>query len=169
MRIITFLSLILIPINLISQTSQIDIDWIGNEQYNIGQNSVIVPKTKNFQNNYSYGEYFRIVKQWESDKIINESSVQITNLSYSNIDVEQFSGLDKINFKNEPEISFKSSVSKSKIFTFLEVNPIILIDGVYKKIESFDINYRFSDTPNNSSKSIQSSVMRNGNWYQFFI
>ena len=169
MRIITFLSLILIPINLICQTSQIEIDWIGNDRYNIGQNSVIVPKTKNFQNNYSYGEYFRIVKQWESDKIINESSVQITNLSYSNIDIEKFSGLDKINFKNEPEISFNSSVSKSKIFTFLEVNPIILIDGVYKKIESFDINYRFSDTPNNSSKSIQSSVMRNGNWYQFFV
>ena len=40
MRIITFLSLILISANFFSQSSQIDIDWFGEEQYNIGNSSL---------------------------------------------------------------------------------------------------------------------------------
>ena len=75
MRIITFLTLILISSNFFSQSSQIDINWVGYEQYYIANKSLIVPKSKDFKNNYSYGDYYRIVKQWESDKIIDELSL----------------------------------------------------------------------------------------------
>tara|TARA_B100000482_G_C12474825_1_gene246295 strand:+ start:329 stop:553 length:225 start_codon:yes stop_codon:yes gene_type:complete len=61
MRIITFLSLILISSNFFSQSSQIDIDWFGKEQYNIGNISFIVPNSKNFKNNYSYGDYTELL------------------------------------------------------------------------------------------------------------
>ena len=83
MRIITFLALILISANFFSQSSQIDINWEGNEHYNIANMSLIVPKSKDFKNNYSYGDYYRIVKQWESDRIIDESSIEISNIIYS--------------------------------------------------------------------------------------
>ena len=86
MRIITFLSLILISTNFFSQSSQIDIDWFGEEHYNIGNSFLIVPNSKNFKNNYSYGDYYKIVKQWESDKIIDDSSVEISNIIYTDID-----------------------------------------------------------------------------------
>ena len=99
MRIITFLSLILISSNFFGQSSQIDIDWLGEEQYNIGNISLIVPNSKNFKNNYSYGDYYRVVKQWESDRIIDESSVEISNIIYSDIDISNYNGLEKINFK----------------------------------------------------------------------
>ena len=92
MRITTFLSLILISANFFSQSSQIDIDWFGEEQYNIGNLSLIVPNSKNFKTNNSYGDYYKIVKQWKSDKIIDESSVEISNIIYSDIDmIYQFS------------------------------------------------------------------------------
>ena len=58
MRIITFLGLILISINLFSQSSKIDIDWFGEEQYNIGNSSIIVPNSKNFKNNYRKNNLF---------------------------------------------------------------------------------------------------------------
>ena len=51
--------------------------------------SLIVPKSKDFKNNYSYGDYYRIVKQWESDRIIDESSIEISNIIYSDIDISQ--------------------------------------------------------------------------------
>ena len=137
MRIITFLSLILISTNFFSQSSQIDIDWFGEEQYNIGNSSLIVPNSKNFKNNYSYGDYYKIVKQWESDKIIDESSVEISNIIYSDIDISEYNGLEKINFSNEANFRFNSSISKNKIFSFLELEPIIFEDGKYKRVESF--------------------------------
>ena len=55
MRIITFLTLILISSNFFSQSSQIDINWVGNEQYNIAGKSLIVPKSEDFKNLYFVG------------------------------------------------------------------------------------------------------------------
>ena len=87
MRIITFLALLLISAN-----------------YNIANMSLIVPKSKDFKNNYSYGDYYRIVKQWESDRIIDESSIEISNIIYSDIDISQFNGLEKINFPKKLDL-----------------------------------------------------------------
>ena len=108
MRIITFLALILIYTNFFSQSSQVDINWVGDEQYNIANKSLIVPKSKDFKNNYSYGDYYRIVKQWESDRIIDESSVEVSNIIYSDIDLSEFNGLENINFPKEASFKFNS-------------------------------------------------------------
>jgi len=169
MRIIVFITLILISSNFFSQSSQIDINWVGDEQYNIANKSLIVPKSKDFKNNYSYGDFYRIVKQWESDRIIDESSVEISNIIYSDIDISEFNGLKKINFSKEPSFKFNSSVSKNITFSFLELDPVIFEDGKYKKVESFVVNYRYSENSKTIKNSTQSSVMRNGDWYQFFV
>ena len=169
MRIITFLALLLISANFFSQSSQIDINWEGNEHYNIANMSLIVPKSKDFKNNYSYGDYYRIVKQWESDRIIDESSIEISNIIYSDIDISQFNGLEKINFPKEASFKFNSSISKNLIFSFLELDPIIYEDGKYNKVESFVVTHRYSEKSKNNENLIQSSVMRNGDWYQFFV
>ena len=39
-----------------------------------------------------------LLEQWESDRIIDESSVEISNIIYSDIDISHFNGLEKINF-----------------------------------------------------------------------
>ncbi len=169
MRILLISVLFIFSTNLLGQSLKIDIDWEGEKHYNIGKNSYQVPNTKNFKDNYSYGENFSLVKQWSSDKIIDESSIQINNIIYSDIDIAEYNGLEKISFSREPHFRFNSSISKNKIFSFLELDPIIFKDGKYKKVESLIINYRFSDRSKNKKNPIQSSVMRNGDWYQFFI
>ena len=150
MRIITFLALLLISANFFSQSSQIDINWEGNEHYNIANKSLIVPKSKDFKNNYSYGDYYRIVKQWESDRIIDESSIEISNIIYSDIDISQFNGLEKINFPKKASFKFNSSISKNLIFSFLELDPIIYEDGKYMKVESFVVTHRYSEKSKNN-------------------
>ena len=169
MRIIAFLSLILFYVNNYSQSLQIEVDWVGDEQYNIGKKSFNIPLSKNFKNNYSYGDYYSIVKQWENDKLIDKSSVIISNIKYSEIDIDRFNGLEKNKFNNQFNINFNSSVSKNKIFSYLELEPIIFDDGIYKRVESFEVNYRFSEIGKNKKTAIQSSVMRNGDWYQFYV
>ena len=37
-----------------------------------------------------------------------------------------------------------SGISKNEIFSFLEINPIILEEGVYKKLTKFSVEYKSS-------------------------
>ena len=66
MRIFTLCSLILISTNFFPQSLKIDVEWDGEKSYNLGGNPFVVPETKNFKNNFSYGDYFRITMQWDS-------------------------------------------------------------------------------------------------------
>ena len=169
MRIFTLCSLILISTNFIAQSLKVDVEWDGEKSYALGGNTFVVPETKNFKNNFSYGDYFRITMQWDSDKIIDDSSVVISNILYEDFDLNPYSGLQKVNFNNKINVRFNSSISKGKIFSFLELDPIIFKNGVYKKVKSFEISYRYSNNVNNRKNLVQPSVMRNGDWYQFYV
>ncbi len=169
MRIIILFYLIFLSNNLFSQSLKFDVDWNGAEEYFIGKKSLIIPNSKNFKNNYGYSGYYKIVNQWQDDKIIDQSSVIISNIQYSNLNIEQFSGLKEIDFQEKVEFNLNSSVSKNKIFSFLEITPIILQNGVYKKIESFDIDYKYSTKSKVNRSLTEPSVMRNGEWFQFFV
>ena len=46
-------------------------------------------------------------------------------------DLNPYSGLQKVNFNNNINVRFNSSISKGKIFSFLELDPIIFKNGVY--------------------------------------
>ena len=50
MRILILFFLIFKSFSLTSQITQIEINWDGEMQYSIGEKSLIVPKTKNFEN-----------------------------------------------------------------------------------------------------------------------
>ena len=169
MRIFTFSSLILISANFFAQSLKIDVEWEGEKSYNLGSSTFVVPKTKNFNNNFSYGDYFRITMQWDNDKIIDDSSVEISNISYEEFDLNSYSGLQKVNFSDNINVRFNSSVSKSKIYSFLELDPIIIENGIFKKVKSFEISYRYLNNLNKRKNLVQPSVMRNGDWYQFFV
>ena len=52
---------------------------------------------------------------------------------YEDFDLNPYSGLQKVNFNNNINVRFNSSISKGKIFSFLELDPIIFENGVYKK------------------------------------
>ena len=98
--------------------------------------------------------------QWNSEKIIDDSSVVISNILYEDFDLNPYSGLQKVNFNNNINVRFNSSISKGKIFSFLELDPIIFKNGVYKKVKSFEISYRYSNKVNNRKNFVQPSVMR---------
>ncbi len=169
MRIVILYCLILFTTSFSSQSLKIDINWQGEESYSTGKSSFVIPKSKNFKNNYSYRVHFKIVKQWEDKNIIDINSVKITNVRYSNINVDSYSGLEKIHFNTKPGIVLKSSTSKNKIFSFLEVDPIVYIDGNHKIVQSFDVSYRFLNNSDTQKSMTQPSVMRSGDWYQFFV
>ena len=169
MRLTIFFSLFFLSSNFFSQSMQFDIQWDGTEEFSVGKKSLKVPNSKNFKNNYAFSEYYKIVKQWEDNRLINKNSVKISNITYSNIDPENYSGFDKIVFEKDIQFSFNSSISKNKIFTFLEISPVVQQNGLFKKVESFTISFNYQEDSNKIQSSVQPSVMRNGDWYQFFV
>ena len=106
MRIFTLCSLILISTNFFAQSLKIDVEWDGEKSYALAGNTFVVPQTKNFKNNFSYGDYYRITMQWDSDKIIDDSSVVISNILYEDFDIDPYSGLQKVNFNNNINVKF---------------------------------------------------------------
>ena len=87
MRIFTLCILILISANFFAQSIKIDVEWDGKKYYNLDNKTFVVPDSKNFKNNFSYGDYYRIISQWESEKIIDDSSVTISNIIYEEFDL----------------------------------------------------------------------------------
>ena len=135
----------------------------------MGKKYYEIPYSKNFDNNFSFGHHYKIVQQWEDDNLIDPNSVKISDLKYSDINLKDYSGFEKLKFEDELRLKIQSSISKNKIFSFLELSPIIYLDGKYKKVDGFKIEFKYSNSNKSLKNSIQQSVMRNGQWYQFYV
>lgn len=169
MRLIIFIFLILYSHNLFSQSKRIKLEWDGKEEFLLENKSFYLPASKNFKNNFAYSDYFKIVSQWKDERIIDKNSVVIDDIKFSNINIDNYSGLQNMSFSEELQFSFNSSISKNKIFSFLEISPIIFKDGRHKKIESFNLSYRYKKSLKFNKIQTQTSVMKSGQWYQFFV
>ena len=169
MRLFFFFSLIITSLNIHAQYIEHDINWIDGIEYEIEKNKVNVPQIENFKNNYSFNQSYSIVKQWKDSQLIDVNSIRLVNAEFSNLNIDDFSGLKKIDFPQQLEFYLNSSISKNEIFSFLEINPIILEEGVYKKLTKFSIEYKYLKNRNSSKSIIQTSAMKNGQWYKFYI
>ena len=169
MRLFVFFSLIISSFNIQAQLLEYNIDWNGNTQYELEQKKVSVPQVKNFNTNYSFNQSYRLVKQWKDNQIIDVNSVRLVRAEFSEINIDNFSGLEKIKFPNKIEFQLNTSISKNELFSFLEINPIIFEDGIYKKLDKILIEYEFLKNRNNPKSLIEPSVMKSGQWYRFYV
>ena len=110
-----------------------------------------------------------MVNQWEELRDINEESVEIFDVKYSDFDIFQYPVLLNIPFKNKIEVKLKTSKSREKSFSYLEFSPILKINENYKIVKSFKLKYSFDNLKNISVIQSQNSEMAVGSWYQFYI
>ena len=103
MRLFIFFSLIITSFNIHAQSLEYNIDWNGNIQYELEQKKVSVPQVKNFNTNYSFNQSYSLVKQWKDNQIIDANSVKLVRAEFSEININNFSGLEKIKFPNKIE------------------------------------------------------------------
>ena len=169
MRLFFFIFLTITTVNIHAQYIEYDINWIDGIEYEIDNNKVYVPQIENFENNYSFNQSYSVVKQWKDSQLIDINSIRIVNAEFSNINIDNFSGLKKINFPQEIEFYLNTSISRNEMFSFLEITPIIFQNGVYKKLIKFAVEYKYLKSRNIQKSIIQPSVMKNGNWYKFYV
>ena len=124
MRLFFFIFLTITTVNIYAQYIEYDINWIDGIEYEIDNNKVYVPQIENFENNYSFNQSYSVVKQWKDSQLIDINSIRIVNAEFSNINIDNFSGLKKINFPREIEFYLNTSISRNEMFSFLEMSGI---------------------------------------------
>ena len=154
---------------LFGQSKSFKVEWSEDKQLVIGGKNFLIPKAENFNENLIIGQDFKLVNQWEEFNDINEESVEIFDIKYSDFDISQYPVLSNILFKNKIEVKLKTSKSREKSFSYLEFSPILKINDNYKIVNSFKLKYSYDNLKNISAIQSQNSVMAFGSWYQFYI
>ena len=154
---------------LFGQSKLFKVEWSDDKQLVIAGKNFLIPEAENFNENLIIGQDFKLVNQWEEFRDINEESVEIFDVKYSDFNISQYPVLSNIPFKNKIEVKLKTSKSREKSFSYLEFSPILKINENYKIVKSFKLKYSYDNLKNISAIQSQNSVMAFGSWYQFYI
>lgn len=173
-KIASFLFL-LFSISLFAQKSgKITIEWSENKDISFGDYSINVPffSEKNFVFD-AYSKEISFVTTFQENGIVDENSLQITNITYQSIEENKLIAIDKSKISTTPSAILKNSIARDKYYSVLTVCPIVKEGAIYKKIISFDYSYSPSNSSRNPNQNnitaISSSVLSSGNWYRFYV
>ena len=156
-----------------SQQKEFILEWENKELVAQGF-SVKVP---GFQDeNFYYNDYEGICfyAEWREAFKINESSAQISNLTFEPLQANALESLEVSNIKDELQFTLQNVTSRGQNSVFLKLNPIIKSNQGYQKVISFTINYNpqvstSSANSGTSSQEIMNSVLATGDWYRFSV
>lgn len=154
------------------------INWQSSQHIIAGNNSIELPAFNEDNFVFNFDDGLRFVAQWDVSNTINESSVAISNVSYSAITKIELKDLGQKTIPSELIFSLKNANARDKQFAVLQVSPIIKdANGTFKKVNSFQISYALGGALNRSSTlnkirntpGITSSVLHTGEWFRFFV
>ena len=156
-----------------SQQKQFTINWQGSKVLSTSNFSIEVPYFNKTNFNYNPDSGLQFIEQWESSKIVNENSITVTNINYSNISISELKDLNLKTIPSELKYNLKNSNARGKNYLYLELCPIIKDGNSYKKVTSFSLKYNFSANETLRSvltpQEITSSVLSAGDWYKFYV
>ena len=169
--------LLIVSTGIFAQQKRHNIVWGEPQKLSGDSFSMEVPTFNKPYFNYSLDEGILFVDQWESKTLVNESSVSLTNVLYQTISKSELKDLDVNKIPVELKYSLKNSIARNKTYAFFQMSPIIKDEnGNYKKVTSFQINYKNgSDSRssllkrNNGSRVITNSVLDSGDWFRFYV
>ncbi len=114
------------------------------------------------------------VNQWQESGSINPRSVKVINIKYETVSKTYLKDLDLSNIPDKLIVTAKTTTARGINKAFIRISPIIKENGSYKKILSFDLNYK--TTGNYAAKrsaasklAIMNSVLASGEWYRFSV
>ncbi|MCK7591847.1 type IX secretion system sortase PorU [Subsaxibacter sp. CAU 1640] len=171
-KYLPFIFLAVCPSLLFSQQKSFDISWNGTKIFQTNISSFEVPAfdDEHLSFNTDYGLLY--FTEWDSNVIINESSVELSDVSYSVISRSDLKGLPLNTIPGSPKLTITNAKARDKRSIHLQITPIIKDNGVFKKITSFTVKYNtFSAKTSDPQQraGIVNSVLSTGQWYRFYV
>jgi len=155
-----------------SQQKQFNITWEGSTILETETSEIEIPSFNKEHFSFLRSKGLRFSAQWDESSYINENSVELSQVTYSNISASELKGLPLITIPSQPKITLSNAIDRDRVLAYLEITPIIKDRGIYKKITSFTVNYQYGGLANRSaqnSNDITNSVLSTGSWHKFFV
>lgn len=108
---------------------------------------------------------------FKSNGIIQKSSIVITNIKYEVVSLDFLRDLDFSKIPNKLEYSIETVKAKEDFYSLLKLSPIIIENGVIKRVSSFKFNYDYDNSSRfaSATRLISNSVLSSGTWHRFYV
>ena len=172
-KIITFL-LILACYITTAQQKQFSINWTDNTTFETAYAKIEVPAFNRKNMSYTAETGLTYYTNWVESQRVDESSVTIQNVNYSQISESELKDLDTSKISSTLDYELVNTNARGKKSVYFQINPIVKDGNSYKKILDFNVSYNFETLTNRTSNSsrvfnITNSVLANGDWYRFYV
>ena len=152
-----------------SQSKEININWDGYRVFSTSSAQFEIPYFNNHNFNFTPSKGISLSAQWSENIEIDQNSIVIENVTLSDITVENLKQLDRNIIPKELTYDIKTSISRGKIYLFLDLFPIINQNGNFKKVNSFRFSYKSGISNKLKRQRTQNSVLNSGEWYKFYV
>lgn len=159
-----------------AQEKTIKIDWIDNQSVNLQGEYTEFPLSSNAGFNITESGVFQFMMTWKSDGVVYDSS-NVIDVVYENIEAAKLINLNTSKIPKEVEFSVSETFARGLAYQNLTFNPLVNMDGVYKKVMSFVIKGGVNSSNSISNRQLKtfvgnevsSSVLASGEWYKFKV
>ncbi|MBC7747001.1 MAG: peptidase C25, partial [Methylotenera sp.] len=175
MRKILLAIIVLLPLVSFTQIKgDVAIEWLEKKEMSYGDSKVIIPHfTGNSFHYDASNKTLLFTFKTKESVFFEQGKVQITNINYESISVDQLGDLASENIPKTINASLVISNSRDLKEAFVSISPIVKDDFGFKRIKSFSYEIQ-----NNNAKTVQSTkrvntisntVLASGNWFQFYV
>jgi len=164
---------VLVSIAVNAQQKSFKIIWEGSKTLETSNASIIVPAFDEAHYDFNLNTGITFFSQWESP-VLNESSVTLSNVVYATISKSELKDVPLQTISSTPKLTISNSRARTTNYAYLEMSPIIKVNGIYKKVTAFTVTYNTnqnarSATSVTQSQAVVNSVLSSGEWYKFYI
>ena len=165
---------LVVPFAMAAQTKTISIHW---EDQSPSQSSVYKPSSSGDVQGSSW-DILKLdfgpgapsyITQWEDSNFAETNSAKVFNVKYGSVTDSELNKIDKNLVPEELSYSISSSKGRDVLYTIFSISSIIKENGVYKKLLSFSLDYRYGPQNRNAPPAITNSVLASGKWYKFKV
>ncbi|PWA03939.1 type IX secretion system sortase PorU [Flavobacterium psychrotolerans] len=157
------------------QKGDVIISWTPKSTLQFGTYKLSIPQFNplNFQfDSYKKQLFFNL--KLPQSSIINENSLQITNVVYESIPDSELGDLSTVSIPNKINAIAKNMQARDKFSALISLSPIIKDTNGYKKIISFTYSIEKGNTSRvaqqvNDFNGITNSVLASGEWKRFYV
>lgn len=152
------------------------LNWTKDNSYQIENYAIKLPS---FQpSNFYYEDASRSIFYNETRKVqgeFNENSLQITAIVYETLSKNDLGDLNISKIPSTINATLKNGRAREVDYGFFSFSPIILDNGIYKRVKSLTYSFSYENNKTNQTFSsqdfvgIRNSVLSTGDWFRFYV
>lgn len=107
--------------------------------------------------------------QWSDAGFADPNSVRVSNVRYGAVSSEELKKIDTRLIPDNLKYTIASTMARDELLTIFTISPIVVNNGSYQKVLSFNVDYRYGPQSRNAPPGITNSVLATGEWFKFKV